>query len=374
MSDDWSEHAGSDGALAGLKILDLSRVLAGPYATQILGDHGADVLKVEAPGGDETRRWGPPFIGDTAAYFLGVNRNKRGIVLDLNTQDARDTLAGLMAGADVLIENFKTGTLQKWGFAPERIEQEFPHLIHCRITGYGDDGPLGGLPGYDAALQAMSGMMSVNGETGSRALRVGVPVCDLVTGLNAVIGILMAVQERHASGKGQVVDVSLLDAGLSMLHPHSANFLATGKLPGRTGNAHPNITPYDTYETATGPIFLAVGSDRQFAKLCELAGVPDAAGDPRFATNADRCAHRAELKVLLEQALASFEVDLLAPELNKAGVPCAPVLDMAQAFNHPQTVYRNMVWEQGGYRSIGSPVHLSRTPAKMRRQPPKLEE
>lgn len=369
---DWQESG--DGALKGLKVLDLSRVLAGPYATQILGDHGADVLKVEAPGGDETRRWGPPFIGDTAVYFMGVNRNKRGLVLDLNSAGGQQALAGLMAGADVVIENFKKGTLEKWGFGRDRLERDFLHLIHCRITGYGDDGPCGGLPGYDAALQAMSGMMSINGETGSRALRVGIPVCDLVTGLNAVIGILMAVRERESSGRGQMVDVSLLDAGLAMLHPHSANFLATGKVPGRTGNAHPNITPYDTYETATGPVFLAVGSDRQFAKLCEMIGVAGAATDPRFATNADRCAHRADLKVVLEQALAAFEVEPLAAELNRAGVPAAPVLDLSQALNHPQTAHRNMVWEQGGYRSVGSPIHLSRTPARLRRQPPKLEE
>ncbi len=373
MGADWSnEQAG--GALAGLKVVDLSRVLAGPYATQMLGDHGADVLKVEAPGGDETRRWGPPFVGDTAAYFMGVNRNKRGLVLDLNTPEGQQALAGLMAGADVMIENFKKGTLEKWGFDRERLERDFPHLIHCRITGYGDDGPYGGLPGYDAALQAMSGMMSINGETGGRALRVGIPVCDLVTGLNAVIGILMAVRERETSGKGQLVDVSLLDAGLAMLHPHSANFLATGKVPGRTGNAHPNITPYDTYETATGPVFLAVGSDRQFAKLCEMIGAPGVAADRRFASNADRCAHRAELKTHLEQALAGFEVETLAAELNRAGVPAAPVLDLSQALNHPQTEARGMVWEQGGYRSVGSPVHLSRTPARLRRGPPKLEE
>ena len=373
MAADWDEIP-SGGALDGLKILDLSRVLAGPYATQILGDHGADVLKVEAPGGDETRRWGPPFIGETSAYFMGVNRNKRGIVLDLNEEHARNTLAALMAGADVLIENFMKGGLDKWGFSKERLESEFPHLIHCRITGYGDDGPCGGLPAYDAALQAMSGMMSINGETGGRSLRVGGPVCDLVTGLNAVIGILLALQERARSGKGQQVDVSLLDSGLSMLHPHSANFLATGKLPGLTGNAHPNITPYDTYETATGPIFLTVGSDRQFARLCEVIGIAHVAQEERFANNASRCAHRAELKVLLEQALANFEVVSLAEQLNRAGVPCAPVLDMAQAFSHPQTEHNNMVWEQGGYRSVGAPVHLSRTPAKLRKQPPKLDE
>jgi len=361
------------GALHGLKVIDLTRVLAGPYCTQILGDHGADVLKVESPQGDETRRWGPPFIDGSAAYFMGINRNKRGMVLDFSQPAARKTLAGLLQGADVLVENFKVGTLERWGFGRNMLEKDYPGLVHCRITGFGDDGPHGGLPGYDAAVQAMAGLMSVNGEPGARPLRAGVPVVDLVTGLNAVIGILLALHERRKSGLGQLVDVSLFDSGLSVLHPHSANYLFTGDLPARTGNAHPNITPYDTFETATGPIFLAVGSDRQFVKLCELLGIPGLADDRRFTTNAQRNQHRKELKHQLETALAGFEVDDLADRLIRQGVPCAPVFDLAQALEHPQAQHRNMVWEDTGYRGVGAPVRLSRSPASLRLKPPKLE-
>ncbi len=370
-SDDFDTPVG---ALHDLKVIDLSRVLAGPYCTQVLGDHGADVLKVEAPQGDETRRWGPPFIDGSAAYFMGVNRNKRGMVLDFNQPAARKTLAGLLLGADVLVENFKVGTLERWGFGRNVLEKDYPGLVHCRITGFGDDGPHGGLPGYDAAVQAMAGLMSVNGEPGAGPLRAGVPVVDMVTGLNAVIGILLALQERRKSGLGQLVDVSLFDSGLSVLHPHSANYLFTGDLPARTGNAHPNITPYDTFETATGPIFLAVGSDRQFAKLCELLGLSGLSEDRRFFTNAQRNRHRRELTRELETALAGFEVDDLADRLIRQGVPCAPVFDLAQALDHPQTRHREMVWEATGYRGVGAPVHLSRSPASFRLKPPELEE
>ena len=373
MTDESDQSGTPHGALHGLKVVDLSRVLAGPYCTQILGDHGADVLKVEAPQGDETRRWGPPFVDGSAAYFMGVNRNKRGMVLDFTQDAARTTLAGLLKGADVLVENFKAGTLERWGFGRDVLENDYPGLVHCRITGFGDDGPYGGLPGYDAALQAMTGLMSINGEPDAEPLRAGVPVVDLVTGLNAVIGILLALQERRESGLGQLVDVSLFDSGLSVLHPHSANFLVTGDLPVRTGNAHPNITPYDTFETATGPIFLAIGSDRQFAGLCDMIGVSHLALDPRFADNAQRCGHRDELKHQLETALAGFEVDDLADRLIRNGVPCAPVYDLAQALNHPQARHRNMVWEDDGYRGVAPPVHLSRSPASLRMKPPKLD-
>jgi len=373
MTSEPDQGPAPEGALHGLKVIDLTRVLAGPYCTQILGDHGADVIKVEAPQGDETRRWGPPFVDGSAAYFMGVNRNKRGMVLDFNDEDARLTLAGLLKGADVLVENFKVGTLERWGFSRDVIERDYPGLVHCRITGFGDDGPHGGLPGYDAAVQAMTGLMSINGEPEGGPLRAGVPVVDLVTGLNAVIGILLALQERANSGLGQLVDVSLFDSGLSVLHPHSANYLVTGGLPARTGNAHPNITPYDTFDTATGPIFLAVGSDRQFAKLCEMINLPGLATDERFTTNAQRGAHRSELKRELETALAQFEVDDLSDRLIRNGVPCAPVFNLAQALNHPQTQYRNMVWQEDSYRGVGAPIRLSRSPASLRLKPPELD-
>ncbi|GAB4226769.1 MAG: CoA transferase [Methyloligellaceae bacterium] len=362
------------GALSGLKVIDLTRVLAGPFCTQILADHGADVLKVESPEGDETRRWGPPFVGDASAYFMNVNRNKRGIILNLREQEGRDALTGLLEGADVLVENFKPGTLDKWGFGRNALEQRYPRLVHCCISGFGETGPYGGMPGYDAAIQAMSGLMSINGEPDGPPLRIGAPVVDMVTGLNAAIGILMALHERSSSGKGQYVDAALFDGALSILHPYSANFLYTGKIPERTGSAHPNITPYDTFATGDGPIFLAVGSDQQFRKLCEMIARPDLAKDERFTSNASRTRHRAALKRELEAALAAFRVEPLAEELIRAGVPCAPVLNLQQALYHPQAKHRNMVWEEGEYRGVGNPIRLSRTPARFRRPPPELGE
>src|SRR5450631_2932030 len=217
----------SSGALSGLRVVDLSRVLGGPFCTQILGDYGAEVIKVEPPQGDDTRAWGPPFAGDTAAYFVGVNRNKRGIVLDLNQEAGRDALLRLLEPADVLVENFKVGTLERWGIGQQDLAQRFPRLIHCRISGFGADGPLGGLPGYDAVIQAMSGLMSINGNPDGPPTRIGVPVVDLATGLYAVIGILLALHERMTSGRGQFVDTALFDCGVSLLHPHLANFLAS---------------------------------------------------------------------------------------------------------------------------------------------------
>jgi crotonobetainyl-CoA:carnitine CoA-transferase CaiB-like acyl-CoA transferase len=363
------------GALQGLRVIDLSRVLAGPYCTQILADHGADVLKVEPPGGDETRGWGPPFDADgTASYFLGLNRNKRGCTMDLTQPAAREALLALLADADVLVENFKAGTLEKWGLGAQALAERFPQLVHCRITGFGTDGPLGGLPGYDAAIQALAGLMSVNGEPderGGEPLRVGLPVVDMVTGLNAALGILFALHERGRSGRGQFVEVALYDAGLSLLHPHAANHLLDGRIPRRTGNAHPNICPYDTFRTGTEPIFLAVGNERQFATLCREIGAEALASDPRFASNAERSAHRVALKALLEEHLGRFECRPLADRLVRAGVPCAAIQSVATALADPHTRHRGMVVGIGeGYRGVASPIKLARTPATYRSTPP----
>lgn len=272
------------GAVAGLKVIDLSRVLGGPYCTQILGDHGADVIKVEPPQGDETRGWGPPFQDDgTAAYYLGVNRNKRGIVLDLATSEGRDAVLKLLAGADVLVENFKIGTLEKWGLGyAEVLAPRFPKLIHCRISGFGADGPLGGLPGYDAAIQAAAGLMSVNGD--GEAMRIGVPVIDVATGLYATIGILMALHERARSGRGQSIDTTLYDSGISLLHPVLANYLMSGRTPVRTGNAHSSIVPYNNFATKKGSIFLAIGNNGQFRKLCAILASPSSPTIPAMPT------------------------------------------------------------------------------------------
>ena len=366
------------GSLAGIKVIDLSRVLGGPFCGQILGDHGADVLKIEPPQGDETRGWGPPFDKDgTASYFLGLNRNKRGATMDLTRPAERERLLALLAEADVLIENFKTGTMEKWGLGYETLSQRFPRLVHCRVSGFGADGPLGGLPGYDAAIQGLAGIMSVNGEPGGGALRVGVPVVDIVTGLNAALGIMLALNERHRSGRGQFVEASLYDCGLSLLHPHSANHLLDGRMPKRTGNAHPNICPYDTFATGTEPIFLAVGNDGQFAKLVAHLGAPGLATDPRFAGNQQRSIHRDVLKAELERLLQAQACVPLADALVRAGVPCAPILDVAQAFAAPHTAHREMLVQvgegEGAYRGVGSPIKLSRTPASYRRAPPRFE-
>jgi crotonobetainyl-CoA:carnitine CoA-transferase CaiB-like acyl-CoA transferase len=363
----------SSGALAGIKVIDLTRVLGGPYCTQMLGDHGAEIIKVEPPQGDETRTWGPPFHGDAASYFIGVNRNKRGIVLDLSKPQGREVLFRLLDGADVLIENFKTGTLEKWGMGYEDVlKARFPHLIHCRVSGFGADGPLGGYPGYDAVVQGMAGLMSVNGEPDGAPVRVGVPVVDLATGMNATIAILMAVIERTRSGKGQFVEATLYDSAIALLHPHLANFFLNGKPPVRTGNAHSNVSPYDQFRTGTKRIFLGIGNDRQFARLCAEIGHPELATDPRFKSNGDRVTNRAALRVVLEAALATVDGEALTTKLLEQGVPAGPVLEVPDVAAHPHTRHRLMVVEKGGYRGTGNPIKLSRTPASVRRLPPQF--
>ncbi len=358
------------GALAGIKVLDLSRILGGPLCGQILGDHGADVLKVEPPQGDDTRAWGPPFKDGVASYYFGLNRNKRIQFLDLSAAQGQQRVRELMAQADVVVENFKVGTMEKWGIGYEQMRSDFPHLVWCRVTGFGADGPLGSLPGYDAAIQAMAGLMSINGEADGDPLRVGLPVVDMVTGLNAVIGVLLALHERARSGLGQLVDASLYDSGLSLLHPHAANWFMSGKVPQRTGNAHPNIYPYDVIRTGGAPIFLAVGNDRQFRLLCEHIGQSALADDERFATAGQRSVHRAVLKPLLEQAFAAHDGVPLADALMAIGVPAAPVLNVEQALQHPHTQHRDMVVRMdGGYQGLGAPVKLGRTPASYRFAP-----
>jgi crotonobetainyl-CoA:carnitine CoA-transferase CaiB-like acyl-CoA transferase len=362
----------NQGSIQGIKVIDLSRVLGGPYCTQILADHGADVLKIEPPQGDETRGWGPPFDADgTASYFLGLNRNKRGMTLDLSDAAQREQLLKILETADVLVENFKTGSMEKWGLGFDTLHAKFPRLIHCRVSGFGADGPLGGLPGYDAAIQAMTGLMSINGEKGGEPLRMGIPVVDVATGMSAALGILLALQERHKSGKGQFVESSLYDNGLALLHPHSANHLLDGSNPGRSGNAHPNIVPYDTFATGTEPIFLAVGNDGQFAKLVHTLGAPDLAQDARFASNAQRNTNRVALKAALEERLKLFACQPLADQLIRAGVPCAPIQNITQAISAEHTQHREMIVKIGDYTGIASPIKLSRTPASYRTAPPK---
>lgn len=358
------------GALEGITVIDASRVLGAPYCTQILADHGADVIKVEPPAGDETRTWGPPFLGDAASYFLGLNRNKKGIALDLSQPAGREVLMHLLENADVFVENFKIGTLEKWGIGYEELHKRFPALIHCRVSGFGADGPYGGMPGYDAAIQAIGGIMSVNGEKGGEPLRVGLPVVDMVTGLNAAVGVLLALQERVRSGEGQFVESALYDNAVSLLHPHLPNYYLNGKVPKPSGNAHPNITPYDTYATATGPLFLAIGNNRQFRNLCSILELGHLADDARFATTASRNGNRDALKTELEAGLAKWSCDEIADKLITSGVPCGPVRDVGQVVDCPHTQAREMIVDIGDYRGTGSPIKLSRTPASYRLRPP----
>lgn len=360
----------SNASLSGLRVIDLSRVLGGPYCTQVLADHGADVVKIEPPCGDETRGWGPPFQGDAASYFHGLNRGKRGMSLDLGQEGGRALLLELLENADVLVENFKPGTLEKWGLGYDDLKERFPRLIHCRVSGFGADGPMGGLPGYDAVIQAMAGLMSVNGEQGGDPLRVGLPIVDIVTGLNAVIGITLALHERAHSGQGQFVEAALFDSGLSLMHPHFPNVFYGGPAPQRTGNAHPNIAPYEVYKTATQPLFLAVGNNGQFAKLCGELNCPALTKDPRFVDNGARLANRDALRDALEGAMRGRDGLALAEHLIGNGVPCGPVLETSQILAHPHTEHREMIVELGDYKGTGSPIKLSRTPCRYQRPPP----
>lgn len=367
--------AAAGGALEGIRVVDLSRVLGGPYCSQMLADHGARVLKIEPPLGDETREWGPPFHEGDAAYFLGVNRNKRAMGLDLTCTEGRDVLLRLLQDADILLENFKPGTLERWGLGYEAVLRErFPRLIHCRISGFGADGPLGGYPGYDAIVQAMAGWFSVNGEAGGKPTRLGLPMVDMGTGLYSAVAILMALTERSRSGLGQFIDMTLYDCALALLHPHAANYALSGKVPVATGNAHPNISPYDTFRTGSVDIFIGAGNDAAFARLCELLEAPELIADSRFGRNADRVTHRATLKVELESRLMRVEGAAFCERLLQAGVPAGPVQDTARALAHPHTAHRGMLLQQNGHALTGTPIKFSRTPGSVRSLPPRYGE
>ena len=362
------------GALEGLKVIDLSRVLGGPYCGQMLADHGADVIKIEPPQGDETRTWGPPFDKEgISAYFAGINRNKRTIALDLSKPEGREVLLKLLGEADVLIDNFKTGTMEKWGIGyADTLANKFPRLAHARVSGFGEDGPLGGFPGYDAMVQASAGLVSVNGSPESGPVRVGVPVVDLSTGMNACIGILMALYERNRSGKGQFIDATLYDSAIALHQPHAPNYFTAGQKPKLVGNSHGSLVPYSNFPTKGRNIAIAAGNDGQFRKLAQMLGKPELAQDPRFKTNKDRVAHRLELEAELRELLKDRDADSFSIELMKGGVPSGAVLEVPDVMEHPHTKHRGMVWEKDGYRNVGNPVKLSRTPAGVRSKPKKF--
>jgi len=362
------------GALAGLKVIDLSRVLGGPYCGQMLADHGAEVIKVEPPQGDETRLWGPPFDQEgISAYFAGINRNKRTIALDLSKPEGRDVLLKLLAEADVLIDNFKTGTMEKWGIGyADTLAKKFPRLIHARVSGFGADGPLGGFPGYDAMVQASSGLVSVNGSPESGPVRIGVPVVDLSTGMNACIGILMALYERNRSGKGQFVDATLYDSAIALHQPHAPNYFVAGAKPKLVGNSHGSLAPYSNFPTKGRNIVVGAGNDGQFRKLTQMLGKPELAADPRFKTNKDRVANRPALEAELRALTKDRDGESFANELMENGVPSGAVMEVPDVMEHPHTKHRGMVWEKDGYRNVGNPVKLSRTPASPRSKPKKF--
>ena len=360
------------GCLAGTVVLDASRVLAGPFAGQILGDHGAEVIKVESFDGDDTRGYGPPFVNGTAPYFMGLNRNKQDLALDLSGPVGIELLFEMLEQADVFIENFKLSTWKKWGVEElSDLTRRFPRLVHCRVSGFGESGDYGGLPGYDAALQAMSGLMAVNGPPDIDACRIGIPIVDTCTGMYGCMGILLALLERTRSGKGQQVEVTLYDTAIAMLHPHVSNVLNGGRAS-RTGNGHPNIVPYDLFPTGTVPLFLAVGNDRQFRTLCAELGIAELGTDPRYLTNGDRVVNRETLREALLPRLATKDGMPLFQRLMNLGVPCAPVLTVEEALALDHTATRQMVAELDDYKGPGLAVKLDRTPGSVRLPPPTI--
>lgn len=371
-----SEH--SAGALAGIRVLDLTRILAGPLCTMMLGDMGADVIKVEPPGaGDDTRSWGPPFAEGESAYYLGVNRNKRSMTLNMAVKSGQDVLAGLIRKADVLVENFKVGTLEKWGINNDWLQVNAPQVVRCSITGYGSTGPKAGLPGYDFILQAESGLMGITGEKDGEPMKYGVAIVDICTGMLACNAILAALNARHATGRGQHVEVSLFDSGLAMLANVAANHLISGRDAGRFGNGHPNIVPYTAYPTRDDRIAVAVGNDGQFAKFAAVLGHAAWATDPRFAKNPDRVMNRDALDELIKAELQRDGAQAWIAKLMAAGIPCGRINSVAQALAAPHAIAREMVTSvehptAGNVKMLGIPFRFSDTPASIRRAPPLL--
>lgn len=340
----------------------------------MMADHGAEVIKLEAPAGDETRLLGPPFDSNgVAAYFGAVNRGKRDISVDLTKHEGRAVLARLIEGCDVLIENFLPGAMDRWGLSYEKVlSARHPRLIYCQITGFGTDGPLGGLPGYDAVLQAIGGIMSINGSVESGATRLGIPIVDHLTAYTALTGILMALHTRGLTGRGQKVEATLFDTALSLLVPHASNWLASGRTPELLGSAHPNIAPYDKFSAADGEIFLGILTDGQFRKFTAFIGRPELSNDARFATNAVRVQNRAALRSEIESALAQHERDPLCHSLMQLGVPAGPVNTVPEALSQPHALHRRMIVERSAYRGLGPSVQLSATPPQVRTGPPRF--
>ena len=384
------------GALAGIRVLDLSRVLAGPWCTQMLADLGADVVKVERPGlGDDTRQWGPPFLKDAqgndthqASYFTACNRNKRSVTIDMATPEGQALIKQMALQADIVVENFKVGGLKQYGLDHESLRALNPRLIYCSVTGFGQDGPYAERAGYDLMVQAMTGLMSITGQAdnqpGGGPMRVGVAVIDLFTGLYASNAILAALNVRHHTGQGQHIDMALLDVGMAVLANQAAGFLATGQAPGRMGNSHPSLAPYQDFPTQDGNMLLAIGNDGQFQRFCAAAGQPQWASDERFATNTLRVKHRAELIPAMEAVTRSRTTAAWIALLEDKAVPCGPINTIAQAFDDAQVKARGLAvslprWKDGEVgdgithiTGVASPLRLSATPPVLRNAPPAL--
>jgi crotonobetainyl-CoA:carnitine CoA-transferase CaiB-like acyl-CoA transferase len=369
------------GALAGLRVLDMSRVLAGPFCCMMLGDHGADVIKVEPPAGDETRTWGPPFVDGESTYYLGINRNKRSIALDLSTSAGQDVACRLASTADVLVENFRAGTMDRFHLDYARLREVNPRLIYVSISGFGRSGPYANVAGYDGALQAFGGFMSINGEAEGQPLKAGIAVADLATGLFANQAVLLALQARHQTGVGQQVEVSLLESLLALLHPHVSSYLNAGLVGKPHGNSHPMIAPYDLLQCADRAVFLPGGNDGQVRRLASVINREDIVSDPRFRTNLDRVAHRQELLAILREEFRKWPAMDLCRRLWDAGVPVGPVNSIDEVFADPQVLQREMLQSiphpgvsAGEVRLAGFPVKLLETPPSARRHPPRLGE
>ncbi|MGH8951377.1 MAG: CaiB/BaiF CoA transferase family protein [Acidimicrobiia bacterium] len=368
----------TEGALAGLRVVDLSRVLAGPLCTQTLGDLGADVIKVERPGeGDDTRHWGPPYAGPLSAYFIGVNRNKRSVTLNLRRPEGREVLDRLIRSGDVLVENFKRGTLERWGFDDAWFEANAPGMVRCSITGYGSSGPKSEAPGYDFILQAETGLMSITGEVDGPPMKLGVAIVDICTGMQATIAILAALEARRRTGVGQRCEVNLHDTGLHMLANVAANHLVSGDEPGRYGNGHPNIVPYRTYSAADGDLALAIGNDRQFKVLSVELGHPEWAADPRFATNPERVRNRDLVDEIVGEVMLTRSRAEWVETFDRIGIPSGPINLVSEALSSAQTMTRDMVLEMehptaGPLRTLGLPIEMSGTPTSVRVPPPEL--
>jgi formyl-CoA transferase len=365
--------------LDGVRVLDFSRVLAGPYCTMMLGDLGADVIMVESPEGDDTRRWGPPYRGSESAYYLCCNRNKRGIVLDLSSDEGRQTARRLALKSAIVVENFRLGTMERWGLGYEDLAAENPGLVYCSISGYGRSGPAAALPGYDYVMQGFGGIMSITGEPDGPPAKVGVAIVDLTAGMFAFSSILAALRVRDLTGRGQRIDMALLDAHLAWLANVGSNYLISGEVPARYGNGHPNIVPYQTFRASDGWLILAVGNDRQWARFCRAAGRDDLLADGRFATNAERVRNRSALVAILEELFAARTLDEWLSLLAGSGVPAGPVNTVDRVLNDPQTRARNMVRQVehpgiGPIELIASPLKLEATPPAIRRHPPMLGE